>query len=244
VIYMGKRLIVQRRGKGGSVFKSPRWKHIAKAKYRKLTNVFYKKTIVGYVVDLLHEPGRTCPIMKVKFEDNVTCYLPAPEGIAIGQKILYGAEVPPNLGNILALKNIPDGSRICNVELAPGDGGKIARASGTYAIVLTHTNNKVLIQLPSKRTKEIDGRARAMIGIISAGGRIEKPLLKAGKAYHISKSKSWKYPTVRGKAMSPYAHPAGGGSHPKGLTPAPRNAPPGAKVGHIAPKRTGRRKGK
>jgi len=242
---MGKRLIVQRRGRGGSVFISPSWKKIGRVAYRPYDpEEFQKRVIVGKVVELLHDPGRGVPVARVKFEDGVEMLMIAPEGLAVGQKVYYGAKAPPSLGYILPLGSIPEGTHVCNVELRPGDGGKIARASGTYAIVLSHLGNRTLVQLPSKKIKEIDSNARATIGIVAGGGRIEKPLLKAGKAYHMSRSKAWKYPTVRGKAMSPYAHPAGGGSHPKGLTPASRTAPPGQKVGHIAPRRTGRRKGK
>ncbi|RLE72693.1 MAG: 50S ribosomal protein L2 [Thermoprotei archaeon] len=242
---MGKRLLVQRRGRGGSVFRHPGWKKIGRVAYRKYDpKEFSSKIIKGRVVELLHDPGRGAPVAKIKFEDGVEMLMVAPEGMAVGQEIIYGENAPPNLGNILPVGKIPEGSQVCNVELRPGDGGKFARSSGTYAIVLAHVDDKTLIQLPSKKVKKIDSKARATIGIVAAGGRIEKPLLKAGKAYHISKSKSFKYPTVRGKAMSPYAHPAGGGSHPKGLRPAPRTAPPGQKVGHIAPRQTGRRKGR
>lgn len=242
---MGKRLLVQRRGRGGSVFRSPGWKKIGRVAYRKYDPKTYSTQVIrGKVVELLHDPGRGAPVARIRFEDSVEMLTIAPEGMAIGQEVFYGENAPPNLGNILPLKRIPEGSHICNVELRPGDGGKFARSSGTYAIVLAHVGDRTLVQLPSKKVKNIDSNARATIGIVAAGGRIEKPLLKAGKAYHMSRSKAYKYPTVRGKAMSPYAHPAGGGSHPKGLRPAPRNAPPGRKVGHIAPKSTGRRKGR
>ncbi len=242
---MGKRLLVQRRGRGGSVFRHPGWKKVGPVVYRPYNpEEFKNKVIEGRVVELMHDPGRGAPVARVKFEDGVEMLMVAPEGLAVGQRVLYGENAPPNLGNILPLGKIPEGSLVCNVELRPGDGGKIARSSGTYATVLAHTDGKTLIQLPSKKVKEVDSSARATIGIVAGGGRIEKPMLKAGKMYHLSRSRSFKYPKVRGKAMSPYAHPAGGGHHPKGLTPAPRNAPPGAKVGHIAPRRTGRRKGR
>lgn len=242
---MGKRLLVQRRGRGGSVFISPSWKRVGRVAYRPYDPKEIKeRVIVGKVVELLHDPGRGAPVARVVFEDGVEMLMIAPEGLAVGQKIYYGANAPAVLGSILPIGKIPEGTQVCNVEIRPGDGGKIARASGTYAIVLTHVGNKTLIQLPSRKVKEIDSNARATIGIVAGGGRVEKPFLKAGRVYHLSKSKAWKYPTVRGKAMSPYAHPAGGGSHPKGLTPAARNAPPGQKVGHIAARRTGRRKGR
>ncbi|RLF08029.1 MAG: 50S ribosomal protein L2 [Thermoprotei archaeon] len=242
---MGKRLIVQRRGRGGSVFRNPGWKKLGPVRYRRYDpKEFKNNVIVGTVKELLHEPGRGAPVALVKFSDGVEMLIVAPEGIAIGQKVYYGEKAPPNLGNILPIGKIPEGSIICNVEERPGDGGKYARSSGTYATVIAHSGNKTLIQLPSKKVKEVLSEARATIGIVAAGGRIEKPFLKAGKVYHLSKSRSFKYPTVRGKAMSAYAHPAGGGHHPKGLTPVSRNAPPGRKVGHIAARRTGRRKGR
>jgi len=242
---LGKRLIVQRRGRGGSVFRNPGWKKLGPVRYRRYDpKEFKNNVIVGTVKELLHEPGRGAPVALVKFSDGVEMLIVAPEGIAIGQKVYYGEKAPPNLGNILPIGKIPEGSIICNVEERPGDGGKYARSSGTYATVIAHSGNKTLIQLPSKKVKEVLSEARATIGIVAAGGRIEKPFLKAGKVYHLSKSRSFKYPTVRGKAMSAYAHPAGGGHHPKGLTPVSRNAPPGRKVGHIAARRTGRRKGR
>lgn len=241
---MGKRLLVQRRGRGGSVFRNPGWKRVGPVRYLPYNpSEFKNKVLVGVVKEILHEPGRGTPVARVVFEDGREMLMLPPEGLAVGQKIYYGAKAPIQLGSIVSIGNVPEGSMVFNVELRPGDGGKFARSSGTYVTVLAHTKGKTLIQLPSKKVKEVHSDSRATIGIVAAGGRIEKPFLKAGKMYHWSKAKSFKYPTVRGKAMSPYAHPAGGGHHPKGLTPAPRNAPPGRKVGHIAARRTGRRKG-
>jgi len=242
---MGKRLLVQRRGRGGSVFRSPSWKRVGEVKYPPyIEEDFSNKVIKGRVLELLHDPGRGAPVARVILEDGREILMVAPEGLAVGSMIEYGAKARPALGNIVSLASVPEGSYICNVELRPGDGGKLARSSGTYAILLTKSGKKALIQLPSGKVKEVNIRCRATIGIVAGGGRIEKPLLKAGKAYHLSKSKAWKYPTVRGKAMGAYAHPHGGGSHPTGSTPVPRTAPPGQKVGFIAARRTGRRKGK
>ena len=241
---MGKRLLVQRRGRGGSVFRSPGWKKVAPARYLPYNaEEFKSKVLVGVVEELVHEPGRGVPLAIVRFEDNRRMVMVPPEGLAVGQRVYYGANAPMVLGSVVAIGNVPEGTMVCNVEIHPGDGGKLARSSGSYALVLAHSGGKTLIQLPSRKVKEVDSNARATIGIVAGGGRVEKPFLKAGKVYHLSKSKSFKYPTVRGKAMSPYAHPAGGGHHPKGLTPVPRTAPPGQKVGHIAPRRTGRKKG-
>lgn len=239
---MGKRLLVQRRG--SPTFRSPGWKHEGPARYRPFAiEEVYNKVIAGVVTELLHDPGRGCPLARVKFEDGVRMLTVAAEGLAVGQRVYYGADAPPGVGNALPLGKIPEGTMVYNVEVRPGDGGKIARASGTYAVVLAHRGDKTLIQLPSGKVKEVSSHARATIGIVASGGRVEKPMLKAGKMYHLSKSRSFKYPRARGKAMGAYAHPAGGGHHPKGLTPVSRTAPPGQKVGHIAARRTGRKRG-
>jgi large subunit ribosomal protein L2 len=241
---MGKRLLVQRRGRGSSVFRSPSWKREGSARYRPFKfDEVYTKIIAGTVVELLHDPGRGCPLARVKFEDGVEMLMVAPEGLAAGQRIYYGANAPVRVGNILPVGKVPEGTMVCNIEIRPGDGGKLARSSGTYATVLAHRDDKTLIQLPSKKVKEVSSHARVTIGIVAGGGRVEKPMLKAGKMYYLSKARSFKYPTVRGKAMGAYAHPAGGGHHPKGLVPVSRTAPPGQKVGHIAPRRTGRKRG-
>jgi len=240
---MGKRLIVQRRGRGGSVFKSPSWKRVGDVKYPSYAAGEVEGKLTGRVVELLHDPGRGAPIAEVALEGGGSFLMIAPEGLKVGQVIEIGGQAAPKVGNILPLKSIPEGTRVCNVEIKPGDGGKLARSSGVYAVVVSHASDKTMIQLPSGELKPINPLSRATIGVVAGGGRIEKPFLKAGKMHHLSKVKAWKYPTVRGKAMSPYAHPHGGGSHPTGSTPAARSAPPGAKVGHIAPRRTGRRKG-
>lgn len=194
-------------------------------------------------MEILHDPGRGAPVARVVMEGGECFLMVAPEGLEVGQTIEVGGQASPRVGNVLPLKCIPEGTQVCNVEIRPGDGGKLARSSGTYVTVVSHAPDKTIIQLPSGELKQVDPLCRATIGIVAGGGRIEKPLLKAGKKYHLSRVKAWKYPTVRGKAMGAYAHPHGGGSHPTGSTPAARRAPPGAKVGHIAARRTGRRKG-
>lgn len=240
---MGKRLIVQRRGRGSSVFRSPSWKRVGDVKYPSYTAGGVEGKLTGRVARLLHDPGRGAPVAEVVLEGGGGFLMIAPEGLKVGQTIEIGSQATPKVGNILPLKFIPEGTHVCNVETKPGDGGKLARSSGVYAIVVSHASDKTMIQLPSGELKPVNPLCRATIGVVAGGGRIEKPFLKAGKVYHLSRVKAWKYPTVRGKAMSPYAHPHGGGSHPTGSTPAARTAPPGAKVGHIAPRRTGRRKG-
>jgi len=236
---MGKRILVQRRGRGGSQFRSPSWLRYGAVRYLPPSDGL----INGVVREILHIPGLDAPVARIILEDGEEFLNFAVEGMYVGQVVSIGADAKVAPGNVLPLFKIPEGTMICNVESRAGDGGKFARAGGTYAVVLGHriSDNKSIIQLPSGKVIEVDSRGRATVGIVAGGGRVEKPFVKAGNKYYRAKAKSWKYPLVRGKAMNPYAHPHGGGSHPTGRTPVPRNAPPGRKVGFIAPRCTGRR---
>jgi large subunit ribosomal protein L2 len=204
--------------------------HKGPAKYPNLCKKEYEDVIEGKVEAMIHDPGRGAPLALIRLPDGTRFFNVAAEGIKVGQKIQIGdrAEIAP--GNILPLRSIPDGTKVFNVELSYGDGGRIVRGSGCYAIVLSHSTEGVYISLPSGTTQ-----------LVAGGGRTEKPFVKAGAKYHLSKVKAWKYPEVRGKAMGAYAHPHGGGAHPKGSPPVSHGTPPGAKVGHISSKRTGRR---
>lgn len=238
---MGKRILVQRRGRGGSQFRSPSWIREGPVRYLSMSEAELNGVIRGIVKELLHVPGLNAPVARIVLEDGREFLNYAAEGMYVGQVIEIGAAARPAPGNILPLGKVPEGTMVYNVEKRLNDGGKFARSGGTYAVVLAHKDGVTVIQLPSGKIMEVDSRARATIGIVAGGGRIEKPFVKAGAKYHRAKTKAWKYPTVRGKAMNPYAHPHGGGSHPTGSTPVPRTAPPGQKVGFIAPRCTGRR---
>ncbi|MEM4020615.1 MAG: 50S ribosomal protein L2 [Desulfurococcaceae archaeon] len=239
---MGKRIIVQRRGKGSPNFRTPDHLHIMPARYPILD---LDKTYNGVVLDIIHDPGRWVPLAEIRLENGVIFYTPAVEGMYVGQVIQIGPVADIKNGNIVPVGKIPEGTQIANVEKTPGDGGRYARASGTYAIVVGKTSEKTKIQLPSGKVIEVSNDARAMIGVIAGGGRLEKPLLKAGASYYKWRAKSHWWPRVRGVAMNPVSHPHGGGSHQHVGRPTTvaRNTPPGRKVGHIAAKRTGRRKG-
>jgi large subunit ribosomal protein L8e len=105
---------------------------------------------------------------------------------------------------------------ICNLEHIAGNGGKIARASGDYCTIMTQDPDagKTRIKLPSGARKTVANKCRAMVGIIAGGGRIDKPMLKAGTAFHKYKNgKRNEWPTVRGVCMNPVEHPFGGGNH-------------------------------
>ncbi|MEM4555771.1 MAG: 50S ribosomal protein L2, partial [Acidilobaceae archaeon] len=191
------------------------------------------------------DPGRYVPLARIVLDSGEEFLMPAVEGMYVGQTIEIGPEASVAPGNITMLKNIPEGTLVCNVELRPGDGGKIARQAGSYCTVLGKSGNEVVVLLPSGRQKTLSGDCRATIGVPAGAGRIEKPLMKAGNAYHKWKKKARKWPRVRGVAMIVACHPFGGGRHQRKSKPSTvsRNAPPGRKVGHIAARRTGRKKG-
>nr|CAB3265732.1 60S ribosomal protein L8 [Phallusia mammillata] len=133
------------------------------------------------------------------------------------------------------------------MEEKTGDRGKLAKTSGNYATIIAHNpdTKKTRVKLPSGAKRLIPSTNRAIIGVVAGGGRIDKPLLKAGAAYHKYKAKRNCWPKVRGVAMNPVEHPFGGGNHQHIGTPSTvrRDASPGRKVGLIAARRTGRLRG-
>lgn len=240
---MGKRLKVQRRGRGTSTYRSPSHRYRGKVRHRVYDDEEKKGEVKGTVVDIIHDPGRSAPVAKVRFANGEERLILVSEGLRVGDEIACGISAPIRSGNTLPLAEIPEGTPVYNIELSPGDGGKISKASGTYALLITHDVNKSVVQLPSGTLKTLDPRCRATIGVVAGGGRLDKPLMKAGKKFHKVSSKAKIWPTVRGVAMNHECHPHGGGNrqHPGRPTCVSRNAPPGAKVGLIAPKRTGKR---
>jgi len=208
--------------------------------------------IKGVIKEIVHDPGRGAPLAKVQFrnltkprKDNELFI--ATEGMYTGQFVYCGKKAALTPGNVLPLNACPEGTIICNVEEKVGNRGSLARASGKFATIVQHSEDgkKTMIRLPSGKKKLIHSGCRAQIGVIAGGGRIEKPILKAGRAYHASKAKRHNFPVVRGVAMNPVDHPHGGGNHQHIGHPSTvsRNACPGQKVGLIAARRTGRLRG-
>ncbi len=236
---MGKRILAQRRGRGGFQFRAPKKGKVAPAKY---PNFSLNETRKGVVEDLLHERGRMAPLAKIRFDDGTISYLPAVEGLKTGDTVYIGPDAPLHPGNVLPLKRMPEGTVICNIEKNFGDGGELVRAAGTSAILFSQAEERVIVRLPSGASAGLNPNARATIGVIAGGGRKEKPFLKAGTKWYYMRARGKKYPMVRGVAMAAVYHPFGGGrhQHPGKPTSTPRTAPPGRKVGHIAPKKTGR----
>ena len=234
---MGKNLTQQKRGKGSSTYKAPSFRYKGKISYPKIN----KEILNGKVIDFIHCQGHSAPLVSIKYENGESVLLPAPEGIKLGKEVANGSGVSVTTGNVLPLKDIPEGTEVYNIELIPGDGGKFVRCSGTTAKVLSKIKNKVVLLLPSKKEKEFNSECRATIGTIAGAGRTEKPFLKAGFKYHAMRAKNKLYPKTSGVAMNAVAHPFGGSSsHSKGkASTVSRDAPPGRKVGKIAARRTG-----
>jgi large subunit ribosomal protein L2 len=242
---MGKMLNQQRRGKGSPAFSAPSHKYKAEVSFRNYDEKEKSSVVKGKVVESINSPVHSGLIMNVKLEDGSVVSLLAPEGIAIGDEVEFGAGAKIKSGNVLPLANIPDGMYVYNVELVPGDGGKIIRSAGTSGTVISHTDKEVYVALPSKKVKLFNPMCRAQIGLVSVGGRLVRPVFKAGKKYHMVASTARYWPKVRGVAMSAYDHPFGGKQHHSGRsTIVARNAPPGRKVGLLAAASVGRGKKK
>jgi large subunit ribosomal protein L8e len=248
---MGKPIRSQRKG-AGSIYTAHTHKRQGSAKLRPLDFGERKGYVRGVVKEICHDSGRGAPLAKVQFRHpyrfkKVTQLMVACEGMYVGQYIYCGKRAELAIGNVLPLTRMPEGSIICNVEAKLADRSVLAKASGTYAIVVSHNRDsgKTRIKLPSGQKKTVSSRCRAMVGIIAGGGRIEKPVLKAGNSYYRFKAKRNCWPLVRGVAMSPVDHPHGGGNHQHVGFPTTvrRNAPAGQKVGLVAARRTGRLRG-
>ncbi len=241
---MGKRIKVQRRGKGSPTFIAKRSRKIGAIKYPHPTT-YTEDGLRGEVINFRHEGGRSAPLLQVKYANGKKSYMIAPEGVMIGDQIAVGASEELKIGDTLPLKDIPEGSSVFNVEAQPGDGGKFVRAGGTYGTVVTREARGVLVKFPSGKSKRCNPNCRATLGVVAGGGRKEKPFVKAGNKYHLCKARHRKYPSIRGVAMVAASHPFGGGAHQhvgKHSKCVSRNAPPGRKVGLIAARRTGKRK--
>ena len=242
---MGKRIRVQRRGRGSSTFRASTHKRVAPAQYPPQISAkdTLEAAINGVIEGLVHDPGRGTPLALVRFENGETCYTVVPEGVYTGQQIQMGGKAPAEVGNIVPIGKIQEGTFVCNIELRPGDGGKLSKSSGSYATVVSHTPQGTMIKLPSGKTKYITDMCRATIGVVSAGGRTEKPFLKSGPKFHLMKAKGHKYPRTRGRAMIAAVHPYGSSKRSaRKVTTTSHGAPPGQKVGLIAARGTGRRK--
>ncbi len=227
---MGKRLRTQRRGRGTSTYRSPSHRHVADVRLPAVSEG------TAVVKDLIHAPGRTCPLAVLDVGGR-TSYQLAVEGTKVGQTLTIGGDAVV-AGNITQLSRIPEGTLVHNVEGMPGDGGKYVKTAGSSGTVVSR-GDKVLVQMPSGELKEFNPRCRAVIGVVAGGGRGDKPLAKAGKNANNLRSRSKASFHTSGVAMNPVDHPHGGGSHQHvgGPNCQKRTASPGQKVGFLAPKK-------
>ncbi len=232
---MGKRLRTQRRGKGGPNYRSPSFKHLAPGRHPTARNG------KGKVLDIVHAPGRSTPLMKVDFSGREE-YIIAAEGSFVGQEIQIGPGAELEHGNIIPVGEVPEGIQVYNLELRPGDGGKLVKTAGTAATVISH-GELTTVQLPSGSFKRLDNRCYAAVGIPAGGGRKDKPFAKSGKKFHAMNAKARDYLHVSGVAMNPVNHPFGGGSHQHVGRPSTvgRGVRPGQKVGRLSPKKRERK---
>uniref|UniRef100_A0A646QG05 Large ribosomal subunit protein uL2 n=2 Tax=Scolopendridae TaxID=41363 RepID=A0A646QG05_9MYRI len=248
---MGRVIRSQRKG-AGSVFRAHVKHRKGAPKLRAVDFAERHGYIKGIVKDIIHDPGRGAPLAVTVFRDPYRYKLRkelflAVEGMYTGQFVYCGKKSSLQIGNVMPVGTMPEGTIICNLEEKGGDRGSLARASGNYATVISHNpeTRKTRVKLPSGAKKVVPSTNRAMVGVVAGGGRIDKPILKAGRAYHKYKVKRNCWPKVRGVAMNPVEHPHGGGNHQhigKAST-VRRDASAGRKVGLIAARRTGRIRG-
>lgn len=195
-------------------------------------------------MDIVHSVGHNVPLAIVLYETGERVLLPANEGLLVGQKVACGAKAEVREGNVLPLANLPDGTPVYNIELLPGDGGKLVHSSGIYGYIVSKEGNIATVRLPSGEFKKLNLACRAMVGVAAGGGRTEKPFGKAGKMFYKMHARNRYWPDVTASGMNPVDHPFGGGSHQhigKSATVS-HSTPPGRKVGCIAARRTGRKK--
>ncbi len=177
-----------------------------KQKYRKIDFRRDKEGISAEVLSVEYDPNRSARIALVQYEDGEKRYIIAPNGIKVGNKIKSGKGVAPDVGNTMYLSEIPFGTLIHNIELRPGQGGKMARSAGSYAQLMTRDGKYAVIKLPSGETRMLLQTCKATIGIVSNMDHSLEISGKAGRSRWLGRR-----PRVRGVVMNPIDHPMGGG---------------------------------
>ena len=188
-----------------------------KQKYRIIDFKRNKDNAKAVVKAIEYDPNRTANIALLHYTDGIKAYILAPKGLKVGDIVESGDEVDIKPGNALALKNIPTGTAIHNIELKPGKGGQLVRSAGSSARVLGVDGDYTLIRLQSGEVRKILSSCRATIGVV---GNEQHSLIQLGKAGR----KRWlgKRPQSRGSVMNPNDHPHGGG---EGKAPVGRPQP-------------------
>ena len=231
---MGKRPIQRAKGKGNIQYRVRRKAYVYRISYPKVST-----TGKAVVMRLINSLAHSSPLAKIK-ADKQEFFVPAADGVYEGQEIELDGKA--SIGNILKLKDVPQGTKVFNIESFPGSGGKYLRSAGAFGTVMLKDEDGVEVIIKRRRLK-LNENCRVVIGVASGDGRKMKPIAKAGKKFHMMKSvgRKWHYTSaIKTNALD---HPFGSGRGKRIKSKiAKRNAPPGAKVGHIRPKRTGRKK--
>lgn len=231
---MGKRIIQQRRGKGGHVYKTR--EEAGKFRPGYLANMSGEFECVKLTASV----GHSVPIAKFVNKDGKMFENFAVDLLYVGQKIVVGGK---NAGDIARLGDLKSGVEVFNIEHNLKDGGKFVRTGGNFATIISREGDIVKVMMPSKNVKKFSVDCRATIGRAAGDGRLDKPILKAGKKFYIMKMKSKLWPRTSPVKMNAIDHPFGSGRGKRIKSKiAKRNAPPGKKVGLIRPRRTGRKK--
>ena len=165
-----------------------------------------KDGIPGVVKTIEYDPNRTARIALVFYKDGEKRYIIAPAGLKVGQEILSGKGIQPNVGNTLYLSEIPFGTIIHNIELRPGQGAKMARSAGSYAQLMIRDGKYAILRMPSGETRMILQACKATIGSVSNADHNLEKSGKAGRSRWLGRR-----PHNRGVVMNPVDHPMGGG---------------------------------
>ncbi|GIV40338.1 MAG: 50S ribosomal protein L2 [Thermonema sp.] len=178
-----------------------------------------KWDIPATVKTIEYDPNRSARIALVVYKDGEKRYIIAPQGLQVGQTIVAGENVAPEVGNALPLKNIPLGTIVHNIELKPGKGGVMARSAGTYAQLVAKEGKYATLKLPSGEMRMVLAACMATVGAVSNPDHMNVTLGKAGRSRWLGRR-----PRTRGVAMNPIDHPMGGGEgrasggHPRSRT--------------------------
>ncbi len=177
-----------------------------KKKYRIVDFKRDKKDMAATVVSIEYDPNRTAFIALLNYTDGEKRYIIAPQGLAVGATVISGDTVAPEIGNALVMKNIPLGTNIHNIEMQPGQGGKLARSAGSSAQLTNKEEKYAVLKMPSGELRKVLVNGYATVGVVSNSDHSLQSMGKAGR-------NRWKgiKPRTRGVAMNPVDHPMGGG---------------------------------
>ncbi len=165
-----------------------------------------KDNIPGTVKTIEYDPNRTARIALVFYKDGEKRYILSPQGLKVGQIVLSGAEVAPEIGNCMPLSAIPLGTSVHNIEMQPGKGGQFSRSAGSFAVLANREGRYAILKMPSGETRKVLVTCRATIGIVSNQEHNLEMHGKAGRNRWLGRR-----PRNRGVAMNPVDHPMGGG---------------------------------